>query len=125
MAKPLAGDLAQLGGAVTSDDCRAGVPERPAQKRTHRRLATENQECGMTKITVDPELRAKLGGMQDLVEFRDESGRVVGFFHPVPRANVSPNQSKSPISDEEIEAARQQRTGRPLADIFADLDSQG
>jgi hypothetical protein len=78
----------------------------------------------MTKLTVDPELRAKLGDFQDLVEFHDESGRVVGFFHPVPAANASSNQSKSPISDEEIETARQQRTGRSLADIVADLDRQ-
>jgi hypothetical protein len=74
----------------------------------------------MTKLTVDSELRAKLGGFQDLVEFCDETGRVVGFFHPV--APTSQGRTSSPISDEEIEAARQQRTGRPLADILADLD---
>ena len=74
----------------------------------------------MTKLTVDSELRAKLGGLQNLVEFCDESGRIVGFFHPV--ALTSQNRTASPISDEEIEAARVQRTGRPLPDILADLD---
>ncbi len=73
----------------------------------------------MTKLTVDPDLRAKLGDFQDLVEICDENGQVVGFFHP-----VSQNKTGSPISDEEIEVARQQRTGRPLADIMADLDRQ-
>jgi hypothetical protein len=76
----------------------------------------------MTKLTIDPELRAKLGDFQDLVEICDENGRVVGFFHPV--APSSQNPTGSPISDDEIETARQQRTGRPLADILADLDRQ-
>jgi hypothetical protein len=75
----------------------------------------------MTKLTVDRELRAKLGDLQDLVEFCDESGRVVGFFHPVALESVNQNV-RSPISDEDIEAARRQHTGRPLSDIMADLD---
>jgi hypothetical protein len=80
----------------------------------------------MTKVTIDPELRAKLGDLRELVEFRDESGRVVGFFHPVARiSDTGDRQVASPISDEEIEACRQQRTGRPLAEIIADLDRQG
>ncbi len=78
----------------------------------------------MTKVTVDSDLRAKLGDMRDLVEFRDENGRVVGFFHPVAPNTDASNQRSSPISDEEIEIARQQRTGRPLADILTDLDRQ-
>jgi hypothetical protein len=79
----------------------------------------------MTKVIVDSELRAKLGDMQDLVEFRDESGQVVGFFHPVaPVLNADNRQTCSPISDDEIETARQQRSGRPLVDIVADLDRQ-
>jgi hypothetical protein len=77
----------------------------------------------MTKLTVDPELRAKLGDFQDLVEFCDESGRVVGFFHPAAPSRDALNQRIiSPISDEEIEAARGQRTGRQLPEILADLD---
>ncbi len=74
----------------------------------------------MTRFTVDSELRAKLGGLQNLVEFCDESGRIVGFFHPV--ALAGQNRTASPISDEEIEVARLQRTGRPLPDILADLN---
>jgi hypothetical protein len=77
----------------------------------------------MTKLTVDRELKAKLANFEDLIELCDESGRVVGFFHPVAANGVS-NQARSPISDEEIEAARQQRTGRPLGDILGDLDRQ-
>jgi hypothetical protein len=79
----------------------------------------------MTKRTMDPELRAKLGDLQDLVEFCDESGRLVGFFHPAaPRSDASDRRTTSPISDAEIEAARAQRTGRTLPDILADLDRQ-
>jgi hypothetical protein len=74
----------------------------------------------MTKLTVDSELRAKLGGFQDLVEFCDESGQIVGFFHPV--VLTGKPRTESPISDEEIEAARAQRSGRSLKDILPDLD---
>ncbi len=75
----------------------------------------------MTRLTVDSELRAKLGDFQELVEFCDESGRIIGFFHP---AAPSDRPTSSPISDDEIEAARAQRIGRPLSDILADLDRQ-
>jgi len=79
----------------------------------------------MTRLIVDSELRAKLGGFQDLVEFCDETGRVVGFFHPSrPIGDEREQQTTSPISDKDIETARRQRTGRPLADILADLDRQ-
>jgi hypothetical protein len=79
----------------------------------------------MTKVTVDSDLRAKLGDMRELVEFRDENGKVVGFFHPVaPIVTAGERQTSSPISDDEIETARKQRTGRLLADIVADLDRQ-
>lgn len=77
----------------------------------------------MTKLTVDADLRAKLGNFQDLIEICDEKGRLVGFFHPVAASNQ--NNTGSPITDEEIEVARQQRTGRPLTDILAELDHQG
>jgi hypothetical protein len=77
----------------------------------------------MTKLTIDSELREKLGGFHELVEFRDEAGRLVGFFHPVPvPSDAQHRRTASPISDEAIEVARTQRTGRPLGDILADLD---
>lgn len=76
----------------------------------------------MTKITADPDLRNKLQGFQDLVEICDESGHVVGFFHPAARSDSFQEHTQSPISDADIEFARAQRTGRPLTDIFADLD---
>ena len=80
----------------------------------------------MTKLTVDSDLRAKLGGFQDLVEFCDENGQVVGFFHPIgATANAPVRKTTSPIPNDEIEAARQQKSGRPLTDIWTDLDRQG
>ena len=59
----------------------------------------------MTKVTVEAELRAKLNDFQDLVEICDDRGEIVGFFHPVASGS---GQTASPISDEEIEACRQQ-----------------
>ena len=85
----------------------------------------DHEGNAMTRLTIDSEMRAKLGDCRELVEVCDESGRVVGFFHPTVLANVGAAQHpSSPISDEEIETARNQRTGRPLADILADLDRQ-
>jgi hypothetical protein len=79
----------------------------------------------MTKITADPQLRAKLHGFQDLIEVCDENGQVVGFFHPVSQTSgPSRSQTSSPVSDSEIEECRKQQTGRLLADIFADLERQ-
>jgi hypothetical protein len=58
------------------------------------------------------------------ISFCDENGRVVGFFHPVHATEQSSNQTKSPVSNDEIEIARQQKTGRALTDIVADLNRQ-
>jgi hypothetical protein len=74
----------------------------------------------VTKLTVDPDLRTKFANFQELLELCDESGRVLGFFH-----RTTTNKTALPISDGEIEITRKQRTGRPLADIPADLNQQG
>jgi hypothetical protein len=76
----------------------------------------------MTRITVDAGTLAKLHGLNDFLEFCDESGRTLGHFCPL----VSPPRGPdgkiiSPISDEEWERRRQERSGRPLKDILADL----
>ena len=77
----------------------------------------------MTKITADAGLLARLDNLNDLVELCDASGRTLGYFHPIISSKKS-GSTVSPISDEEIERCRQQRTGRALSDIFADLESQ-
>jgi hypothetical protein len=77
----------------------------------------------MTEVTVDAALRARLNNLDDLLQFRDESGRVPGYFHPLVEFTSSEAGAiRSPISDEEIARRRAQRTGRSLAEILADLN---
>jgi hypothetical protein len=77
----------------------------------------------MNEVTIDAALRARLNNLDDLLQFRDESGRVLGYFHPlVESASSEAGAIRSPVSDEEIERLRTQRTGRSLAEIMADLN---
>ncbi len=76
----------------------------------------------MTHVTLDPALLARLQSLDRPVEFRDESGRTVGYFHPLPGPGQGSQEGiRSPFTDEELQRRRQQRTGRPLADILKDL----
>jgi len=77
----------------------------------------------MTKVVVDAAFREKIDGLREPVELCDQSGRTLGYFHPMVE-NSTPGDSKvrSPFMDEEIERRRQQRTGGPLGEILEDLD---
>ena len=76
----------------------------------------------MTRIIVDSDTQARLDGLNELLEICDESGRTLGYFHPAGRASEDgTEQIKSPLSREELERRRQERTGRPLSDILKNL----
>ena len=74
----------------------------------------------MTRVTIDAATAAKLQGVRDVVELRDEAGRIVGHFHPGPPRDANGNIIV-PFSDEEIEELSKQKGGRPLKDILNDL----
>lgn len=77
----------------------------------------------MNEVIVDAALRARLNNLDDLLQLRDESGRILGYFHPLVESAASGEGAiRSPISDEEIARRRSQRTGRTLAEILADLN---
>ncbi len=78
----------------------------------------------MTKLVVDAALGSKLTEVGEPVELCDASGRTLGYFHPVPPPDSSMATVRSPLSDEEIERRRQDRGGRPLREILADLERQ-
>jgi hypothetical protein len=78
----------------------------------------------MTKVVVDPAFGAKITSLTGAVELCDESGRTLGYFQPVLSEGLSAKGIRSPISDEEIERRSQDRSGRPLADILADLEKR-
>ncbi|MBI1901826.1 MAG: hypothetical protein HYS13_12035 [Planctomycetia bacterium] len=75
----------------------------------------------MTKLVLDANTLAKLHNLAAPFEVCDESGRTLGYFHPVGAPGAASSGVKSPISDEEIGRRRQQRTGRPLAEILENL----
>ena len=71
----------------------------------------------MTQLILDASALVILPKLTESVEILDESGKTLGLFHPVDQQDTSP----SPHSREELEQLRLQRTGRPLADILAEL----
>ncbi len=73
----------------------------------------------MTKVLIDAETLVKLHNLDAPLEVCDASGRTLGYFHPLAAPAASGGRSiRSPLSDEELQSRRQQRTGRPLAEIL-------
>ncbi|HEX5447515.1 MAG TPA: hypothetical protein VFW87_27110 [Pirellulales bacterium] len=78
----------------------------------------------MTSLTLDAGTLSRLQNLGDFMEFRDEAGRVLGYFHPAePASDPESARHRSPFSDEELRRRRQERTGRPLAEILANFSS--
>jgi hypothetical protein len=77
----------------------------------------------MNEVVVDAALRARLNNLDDILKVRDESGRILGYFHPVIEPAASEERDiRSPFSVEDLELRRGQRTGRPLQEILDDLN---
>jgi hypothetical protein len=74
----------------------------------------------MTRVIVDAATRDKLQNTSDLVEVCDESGKTLGYFYQA-MSTQTPLAWRSPYSEEEIQRRRQEKSGRPLADILKDL----
>jgi hypothetical protein len=76
----------------------------------------------MTKLIVDAATLVKLQNLDGLFEVCDESGRTLGYFHPLAHpSTLGTPPARSPFTDAEIQQRRQQRTGRPLAEILEQL----
>jgi hypothetical protein len=74
----------------------------------------------MTRVVVDAEIRRKLRDLTEVLQFTDESGKVLGHFTPVP----SDSRLQPQISEEEIQERLRQGGGRTLAEIIADLEKR-
>ncbi len=72
----------------------------------------------MTDVIVDAALRARLNNLDGLLRICDESGRVLGYFHPAEPVESEGGKVRSPFTDQELGARRQQRTGHPLAETL-------
>jgi hypothetical protein len=81
----------------------------------------------MGKVVLDAATKAKLYGLKHELELYDEQGNLLGYCTPAdPGLSELPVQSdQKPFSEDEIEEAMKDTdTGRPLADILADLRRQ-
>lgn len=77
----------------------------------------------MVKLTIDKDIRMKLGDLKERLQLCDETGKVLGYFQPV----VDPSHYEavnSPTSQEELNRRSREGGGRALADILADLENQ-
>jgi hypothetical protein len=76
----------------------------------------------MSKVILDDVLRAKLNGLNEQVEICDETGRTVGHFVPADFfKELLYTWANAQVTDEELEQARRQTGGRPLAEIWKRL----
>ena len=78
----------------------------------------------MNAITLDPDLRAKLNGLNQTLEVREEDGRVVGRFLPEEeyrRMQYDLALAACPYSEEELNRLRQAKGGTPLAEFWKKL----
>ena len=76
----------------------------------------------MTKVLVDDTVRAKLNGLNSQVELCDVSGHTLGHFLPTALyKELLSAWAQVHITDEEVQRARQQTGGRPLAEIWKSL----
>ena len=83
----------------------------------------------MTTITVTPELIERLADLSQRIEFRDAQGRLVGAYHPAGQSGAFRNPiDGSPYTEKEVQRLSElpldELTGRPLADILADLEAR-
>jgi hypothetical protein len=88
---------------------------------------TESQECVMGAVILEPELRSKLNGLNEELEFRDEAGHLLGHFLPpeVYRKLLTVwAESTCPNSPEELERLRRRPGARTWAEIKRRLGTE-
>jgi hypothetical protein len=76
----------------------------------------------MNKIVLDEALKAKLNGLKETVEVRDEIGRVVGQFVPQKLyMKLLYAWAKTAVTKEELEEADRSGPGQPLDELLKRL----
>ena len=78
---------------------------------------------GMNQVTIDSALLARLNGLTERMEFRNEKGELLGQFVPAKRKGlfVPRPEDKCPYTPEELERMRNETGGRPLSEIWKSL----
>ena len=77
----------------------------------------------MRKVVLDQATLAMLRAQRERVEVCDESGQTVGYFNP-PADRSRYSTVEVPITEAELRKIEENLTGRPLADILADLEKK-
>jgi len=75
----------------------------------------------MNQITVDSSLKSQFAGLHEPVEVVDESGRRLGHFVPTAPSRQSDD---CPYSAQDLDRMRNERGGRPLAEIWRSLGAR-
>lgn len=75
----------------------------------------------MNLVTVDAELRAKLHGLGEPLDFCDEQGRLLGRF--VPATNQSAGLEPA-VSPDELRRRAEHFQGRPLAELLTEWEQR-
>ena len=78
----------------------------------------------MGRLTLDPDLRTKLNGLNEPMEVCDEAGYTVGHFLPAYLYKdlfYKALASESPHSEDELKRRHQEIGGRSLAEIWQRL----
>jgi hypothetical protein len=77
----------------------------------------------MGKVILDDAMRAKLNGLNEQIEFLDESGQTLGHFLPADLYHsILYSNDQCPYSEEELQQSLQEPGGRSLADIWKTLE---
>lgn len=75
----------------------------------------------MGKIVLTAEMQAKLAGVSERQELRDEQGNLLGYFEPAPTPTKKKYEAWGPFTAEEVERAfTQTGRGRTLEEIYRD-----
>jgi hypothetical protein len=77
----------------------------------------------MSSMTLDSAFSERLRAVKGPTEFFDDQGLPLGTFIPTGRSEL-PRKGVVPYTDEEIRRLKEQRGGRTLAEILADLETR-
>jgi len=75
----------------------------------------------MSEITLDPDLRARLNGLNQQITVVDEAGNELGIFLPMDAYKALLRNMPIPFSAKEIEQLRNADGGCSLAEIWKRL----
>jgi hypothetical protein len=78
----------------------------------------------MSKIILDPDLKARLNGLDRQLEFCDADGRTLGHYVPADeyrKMMYALAEAACPYSQDELRRMREEKGGVPLAEIWKKL----